>query len=110
MHAPLGDVLRALSAGKKGAGERLHHEVVGPHRCRRGAPTSLTLCEQLCGFRSFAHATKCQLFTLPWGIPREAQIGPTPDSSRLGALRRGVKHSRQVSYSPLFAPNATRTP
>src|SRR6185312_1905067 len=28
---------------------------------------------QLCGFRSVAHRTKCQLFTLPWGIPREAQ-------------------------------------
>jgi len=64
----------------------------------RSAPTSLTLREHVCGSRSDAHATKSQLFTSPWGIPRETQIGPKPDSSQLEALRLGSKDTIRYQF------------
>jgi len=40
-------------------------------------------------YRSGAHATKCELFTFPWGSPREAEIEPESSiKAKLGALRR----------------------
>ncbi len=60
--------------------------------------------------RSGAHATKCELFTLPWGSPREAQIEPKSSiKAKLGAFRRlrncssvlGVQ-SREVRNQLLF--------
>jgi len=39
--------------------------------------------------RRGAHATDSQLFTFPWGIPREARIEPESSiKAKLGALRR----------------------
>ena len=37
--------------------------------------------------RSGAHATKSQLFTFPWGSPREAQTEPE------GPIKAGLEHS-----------------
>jgi hypothetical protein len=37
-----------------------------------GTLTSLTLLEQVRALRRDAQATQCQLFTFPWGNPREA--------------------------------------
>jgi len=42
--------------------------------------------------RSAAHATKSQLFTFPWGNPREAQTEPK------GPIKAGLEHSA-VEYN-----------
>src|SRR5262245_18831421 len=58
------------------------------YKWRSNAPTSLTLLEQICALlRSGAHATNCQLFTFPWGIPGEALIEPE------GPTLAGLKHA-----------------
>ena len=54
---------------------------------QRNAPTSLTLREHLCAARSAAHAMNAELFTLPWGIPREDLAAPEGSTDiRLGAF------------------------
>jgi hypothetical protein len=41
--------------------------------------------------RSGAHATKCELFTFPWGSPRESEIEPESSiKAKLGANVLGV--------------------
>jgi len=97
MHAARGGVFSSQFAGEKSARKRVHHVSVRPHRRRQSAPTSLTLCEQSCFSSSAAHATKCQLFTFPWGNPREAQIGPKPNPSQLGALARRERSYQHTS-------------
>jgi len=42
--------------------------------------------------RSAAHATKSQLFTFPWGDPREAQ------TEHEGPIKAGLEHSA-VEYN-----------
>jgi len=54
---------------------------------QRNAPTSLTLRLQLCAARSYAFATKSQLFTIPRGNPGEAFSGPE------GPRWAGLEHS-----------------
>jgi hypothetical protein len=47
--------------------------------------------------RSGAHATKCELFTFPWGSPREAEIEPKSSiKAKLGAFRRRRNYSSVV--------------
>lgn len=75
--AARGDCFNGQIAGEESARKRLHQKRVRPHRRRKSAPTSLTLCEHVCFLSSAAHSTKSQLFTIPWGNPREAQIEPT---------------------------------
>ena len=54
---------------------------------QRNAPTSLTLREHLCAARSAAHAMNAELFTLPWGIPREELAAPEGSANiQLGAF------------------------
>ena len=56
---------------------------------QRNAPTSLALREPVCAERSAGHATNAELFTLPWGIPREDRAAPEGSTRfRLGAFHR----------------------
>ena len=80
------NLLRARFAGKKGIRERFEKKA----SCMRDAgrmlqrvlpSVSLSACE-----RSGAHATDFQLFTFPWGNPRDADPSPKARSDRLGGF------------------------
>ena len=70
------DLFNGRVARENGAGQCIHKRRIGRFAEQRNAPTSLTLREQICAARSDALAMDAQVFTIPWGNPREADVVP----------------------------------
>jgi hypothetical protein len=72
---------------------------------QRNAPTSLTLREHLCAARSAGHAMNTELFTLPWGIPREDLAEPEGSI----VIRLGAFHCLTHDTAPIVLSAASET-
>jgi hypothetical protein len=87
-------------AREQGHGQEAKQRRVLHRFNRRNAPTSLTLHDQFCARRSVGLATKCQVYTFPWGNPGEAQ--PSSKARSTPSLERPAGERNDINNKNLF--------